>query len=55
MTAGVVQNVIIWGATLTISGLGIPGTGILVDNPTADTLRITANLSVSNSQAWTNN
>ena len=55
LTTGVVQNVVISGATLTIRGLGISGTGILVDNPTADTLRITANLSVTNSQAWTNN
>ena len=55
MTIGVVQNVIISGATLSITGIGIFGTGILVDNPTPDNLVITANLSVSNSQAWTNN
>ena len=42
-------------ATLNITGLGILGTGILVDNPNAFTLTITANLSVGNSQAWTNN
>ncbi len=56
MTTGVVQNVMISGRrTLSISGLGILGTGILVDNPNAFTLRITANLAVNNSQAWTNN
>ena len=31
------------------------GTGILVDNTNAFTLTITANVSISNSQAWTNN
>ena len=41
--------------TLTISGLGIPGIGILVDDSGAESLAITANLDVSNSQAWTNN
>ncbi len=55
MTTGVVQNVIISGATLTITGLGISGTGILVDNTNAFTLTITASLSIGNSQAWTNN
>ena len=43
------------GATLNISGLGILGTGILVDNTNAFTLTITANVAVNNSQAWTNN
>ena len=57
MTTGVVQNVTLSanGGTLTISALSIPGTGILVDNTNAFTLTITANVTVNNSQAWTNN
>jgi hypothetical protein len=58
MATGVIQNVTISadpGAVLGISGLGILGTGILVDNTNAVTLTITADLSVNNSQAWTNN
>ena len=58
MTTGVAQNVTISsnpGTTLNISDLGIPGTGILVDNTNAFTLTITASLSLGNSQAWTNN
>jgi len=58
MTTGVVQNVTIsstGGATLNITGLGMPGTGILIDNPNAATLTITANVSVGQNQAWTNN
>ena len=56
MTTGVVQNVTISGpGTLSLSGLGILGTGILVDNPNTATLTITANVGINNSQAWTNN
>jgi autotransporter-associated beta strand protein len=58
MATGVIQNVTISanpGATLSISGLGILGTGILVDNTNAVTLTITADLGVNNNQAWTNN
>ena len=56
MTTGVVQNVTLSGpGTLNLTGLGILGTGILVDNPNAVTLTITANLGISNGQAWTNN
>src|SRR6478672_8033883 len=58
MATGVVQNVTLSanpGAVLNISGLGILGTGILVDNTNAFTLTITASLGVNNSQAWTNN
>ena len=42
-------------ATLNITGLGILGTGILVDNTNAYTLTITATIEVNNDQAWTNN
>ena len=42
-------------ATLDLTGLGILGTGILVDNTNAFTLTITANVSIGTSQAWTNN
>ena len=52
MTTGVAQNVTISsnpGTTLNISDLGIPGTGILVDNTNAFTLTITASLSLGNS------
>ena len=57
MTTGVVQNVTLSsnGGTLSLSALGILGTGILVDNTNASTLTITANVAVNNSQAWTNN
>ena len=56
MTDGVIQDVTLSGpGTLSLSGLGILGTGILVDNTNAATLTITANVSVNNSQAWTNN
>jgi autotransporter-associated beta strand protein len=58
MTDGVAQNVTLsstGGASLNISGLGILGTGILVDNASAFTLTITADLSVGQNQAWTNN
>ena len=56
MTTGVVQNVTLSGpGALNISALGIPGTGILVDNTNAFTLTITANINVNNNQAWTNN
>ena len=40
---------------LTIEGVGIPGTGILIDNASAFTLTITARVGVDASQAWTNN
>jgi len=57
MTAGVAQNVTISsngaGTQLTINGIG--GTGILIDNPNAFTLTITAPLIVGADQAWTNN
>ena len=58
MATGVTQNVTISadpGATLNISGLGIVGTGILIDNTNAFTLTISATLGINNSQAWTNN
>src|SRR6476646_2331048 len=58
MATGVVQNVTISanpGAVLNISALSILGTGILVDNTSAVTLTITADLGVNNNQAWTNN
>ena len=59
MTDGVIQNVTLSadpGATLNISALSIPGTGILVDNTNAFTLTITANVSLGSiDQAWTNN
>jgi autotransporter-associated beta strand protein len=58
MATGVIQNVTISanpGAVLNISGLGILGTGILVDNINAVTLTITASLGINNNQAWTNN
>jgi len=58
MATGVTQNVTLSanaGAVLSISGLGILGTGILVDNTNAFTLTISASLGVNNSQAWTNN
>ena len=57
MTTGVAQNVFISASgtgTLVISGQGIPGTGILVNNTNAFKLTITATLVVANSQAWTN-
>ena len=43
------------GGTLNLSGLSMLGTGILVDNTNAFTLTITANVSIGNDQAWTNN
>jgi autotransporter-associated beta strand protein len=58
MATGVIQNVTLSanpGATLNISALGIPGTGILVDNTNAFTLTISADLGINNNQAWTNN
>jgi fibronectin-binding autotransporter adhesin len=56
MTTGVVQNVTLSGpGTLNLTGLGILGTGILVDNTNAFTLTITAGVSIGNGQAWTNN
>ena len=57
MTTGVAQNVAITASsgTFFITGQGILGTGVLVDNPNAFTLTIAANLSITNSQAWTNN
>ena len=58
MTTGVAQNVTISSsaaAILTIDGLGIPGTGILIDNTSAFTLTITARVGIDTSQAWTNN
>ena len=58
MATGVAQNVFISASgtgTLVISGQGIPGTGILVNNTNAFKLTITATLVVANSQAWTNN
>ena len=56
MTTGVVQNVTLSGpGTLNLTGLGMLGTGILVDNTNAFTLTITAPVSIGTSQAWTNN
>jgi autotransporter-associated beta strand protein len=58
MATGVIQNVTLSanpGATLNISGLGIVGTGILIDNTNAATLTISATLGVNNNQAWINN
>ena len=58
MTDGVTQNVTISsnpGTNLSISAIGMLGTGILVDNTNAFTLTITANIAVSRDQAWTNN
>ena len=56
MATGVIQNVTLSGpGALSISALSIPGTGILVDNTNAFTLTITANITVNNNQAWTNN
>jgi autotransporter-associated beta strand protein len=58
MATGVIQNVTLSanpGAVLNISGLGILGTGILVDNTNAVTITITASLGINNNQAWTNN
>ena len=55
MTSGVAQNVTLsaTAGTLTIDGVG--GTGILIDNTNAFTLRISAGVSVSAAQSWTNN
>jgi len=50
MAIGVIQNATLSanpGATLSISGLGILGTGILVDNTNAATLTITAAIEVT--------
>jgi autotransporter-associated beta strand protein len=58
MTDSVAQNVTLSSnaaAVLTISGLGILGTGVLIDNTNAFTLTITARVGVDASQAWTNN
>ena len=58
MATGVAQNVTISASLaniLTIEGVGIPGTGILIDNASAFTLTITARIAVDASQAWTNN
>jgi autotransporter-associated beta strand protein len=57
MTDGVTRNVTISsnGGTLSLSALGMLGTGILVDNTNAFTLTITASLGINNDQAWTNN
>ena len=40
---------------LSIAGIGIPGTGILIDNASAFTLTITARIGLDASQTWTNN
>jgi len=58
MTDSVAQDVTLsssGAAILNITGGGIPGTGILIDNTNAFTLTITARLAVANFQAWTNN
>ena len=58
MATGVAQNVTIFATAaniLTIEGVGIPSTGILIDNASAFTLTIAARVGVDASQAWTNN
>ena len=58
MATGVAQNVTISSSAaqiLTIDGVGIPGTGILIDNASAFTLTITARVGLDASQTWTNN
>ena len=58
MTDSVGQNVTLSSnvaAILNITGGGIPGTGILIDNTNAFTLTITARLALANFEAWTNN
>ena len=58
MTDSVAQDVTLsssGAAILNITGGGIPGTGILIDNTNAFTLTITARLALANFQAWTNN
>ena len=58
MATGVAQNVTISATAaniLTIDGVGIAGTGILIDNASAFTLTITARVAIDASQAWTNN
>ena len=56
MATGVPRNVTISASgtnILTINGVG--GTGILIDNPNAFTLTITARTAIGTAQAWTNN
>ena len=54
MTTGVAQNVTLSGSVaLTING--VAGIGILINNPNAFTLTISAPLVVAAAQAWTNN
>ena len=58
MTDSVGQNVTLSSnvaAIFNITGGGIPGTGILIDNTNAFTLTITARLAIANFEAWTNN
>ena len=58
MATGVAQNVTISSSAaqiLTINGVGILGTGILIDNTSAFTLEITARVGLDASQTWTNN
>ena len=58
MATGVAQNVTISSSAaqiLTIEGVGILGTGILIDNTSAFTLKITARVGLDASQTWTNN
>ena len=58
MATGVAQNVTISSSAaqiLTIDGVGILGTGILIDNANAFTLTITARVALDASQTWTNN
>jgi fibronectin-binding autotransporter adhesin len=57
MTDGVTRNVTISsnGGTLSLSALGMLGTGILIDNTNAFTLTITANVSIGRDEAWINN
>ena len=58
MATGVAQNVTISSSAaqiLTIEGVGILGTGILIDNASAFTLTITARVGLDASQTWTNN
>jgi autotransporter-associated beta strand protein len=58
MTDGVAQNVTISSSAariLLITGGGILGAGILIDNTSAFTLEITARVALDASQTWTNN
>ena len=59
MATGVAQNVTIGSFSaaqiLTIDGVGITGTGVLINNTSAFTLTIDARIGLDASQTWTNN